>query len=148
MHSSNLKIPNTYSKLLALEGVSQASLFDELNAATPSWSLARVPGSTAPPSDGSTTVLSTMSAKTKDVLSSMVEKCEHSTLPPSLILNLVNCKFSLNLSSNGSDILFQLTLSMISWAMQIQETPPLILQTKIISIKRINLMKVYNFVTP
>ena len=93
-------MPNNIIQLLpALEGVRQASLFEELNAATPSWIVARVPGSILTPSDGSKKVLSdislssSMSAKTKDVLSSLVEKCENFSLPPSLILNLVNSKF-------------------------------------------------------
>jgi hypothetical protein len=42
------------------------------------------------PSEGGKKVLSAMSSKTKDVLSSLVEKSENSSLPPSLILNLVN----------------------------------------------------------
>ena len=84
------------SILLALEGVSQASLFEELNAATPSWTSARLPGSNLTPSESGRKVLSAMSAKTKYVLSSLVEKSENSSLPPSLILNLVNCKFLLH----------------------------------------------------
>jgi hypothetical protein len=79
------------SILLALEGFRQASLFEELNAATPSWTSARFPGSNLTPSEGGRKVLSAMSAKTKDVLSSLVEKSENSSLPPSLIRNLVNC---------------------------------------------------------
>ena len=85
---------NTAERLFsALEGVRQASLFEELNAATPSWTSARLPGSNLTPTESGKQVLSAVSSKTKDVLSSLVEKSENSSLPPSLILNLVNCKF-------------------------------------------------------
>ena len=85
---------NIIQLLPALEGVRQASLFEELNAATPSWAAARVPGSILTPSDGSKRVIpNTMAVKTKEVLSSLVDKCENSSLPPSMILNLVNSTF-------------------------------------------------------
>jgi len=82
------RLPEIPKNKKPLEGVRQASLFDELNATTPSWANARLTGSIGTPTDSS--LVSAMSAKTKDVLSSLVEKCENSSLPPSLILNLVN----------------------------------------------------------
>ena len=65
------------SSLQALEGVS-ASIFEELSAATPSWSGAKLPGDekeedTSP------------AWRSGDGLET------HQVLPPSLILNLVNC---------------------------------------------------------
>lgn len=84
------RLPEIPKNKRPLEGVRQASLFEELNAATPSWTSARLPGSNLTPTESGKKVLSAVSSKTKDVLSSLVEKSENSSLPPSLILNLVN----------------------------------------------------------
>jgi len=95
----------------------QSSLFEELSASTPSWAIdqrvafppspgggagpsnagddpgqSRLPGhpSSFPGPVSSGPSSSILSSRTKDVLTSIVDKFDHPGLPPALILNLVN----------------------------------------------------------
>lgn len=78
------KLPQIPKHKKPLEGVKQASLFEELNAAQAGDSFI---------SQSTGCLISEnldISAKTKDVLTSIAEQGEVAPLPPSLILNLVN----------------------------------------------------------
>jgi len=108
------RLPEIPKDKRPLEGLrqqqQQSSLFEELSASTPSWALdQRVafppssPGNNGGPSSGHQDDLghtgsylhgqsgsSSISSRTKDVLTSIVDKFDHPGLPPALILNLVN----------------------------------------------------------